>query len=103
MKPGVTLDIPANGLDRSLSGAQNELRSDERIGSFFSAPPHSFIHSFIKKRTREALRGCPGPELLAGCSLKSERVKRCAAAPALNCWLVVRWFDALRLVVSVQG
>ena len=45
--------------------------------------------SFIKKRTREAL--------------KSERVKRCAAAPALNCWLVVRWLDALRLVVSLKS
>ena len=30
VKPGVTLNIPANGLDRSLSGAQNALRSDER-------------------------------------------------------------------------
>ena len=32
VKPGVTLDIPANGLDRSLSGALDALRSDERIG-----------------------------------------------------------------------
>ena len=31
VKPCVTLDIPANGLDRSLSEAQNALRSDECI------------------------------------------------------------------------
>ena len=32
---------------------------------------------FIKKRTREALRGCPGPELLAGCPLVRRTSARC--------------------------
>ena len=34
VKPGVTLDAPANCLNRSLSGTLNTWRSDERIRSY---------------------------------------------------------------------
>ena len=42
---------------------------------FSSRPPEQC--AFIKKRTREALRGCPGPELLAGCPLVRRTSARC--------------------------